>query len=107
MDGNTEDRNVQDMFVGALVSTIGSETATVAHQMADHDGTVLHDLESHEEPEAGASHAVTGPAVPHQNGFIPNAQTSNAKSNDLEQRSRQSIRTMYAQIGSYPKNNVL
>lgn len=137
MDGNTDDKKVQETFIGTLIETmkggnflVGQEDEDVA---VNDDEIVLQDQERHvaaagpisnersseqrRSPVARA--AVAGPAVPLQNGYIPN-NTNNTNSNNInnnnniannnnnqEQQMRYNVRNMYAQIGSYPNDSVL
>lgn len=142
MDGNTDDKKVQETFIGTLMETMKGGNFPVYEDSEDaainDDGTVLQDLERHvaaagptgteRPPELGpvtspvARAAVAGPAVPHQNGYIPNNtnnnnnnnntnnnknNTNNSNNNNQEQQMRYDVRNMYAQIGSYPNDSVL
>lgn len=99
VDGNTEDRGVQEKFIGVLLETM---TGGDREQLGD--GTVLQDLERPEtEPEAaGPSGSVAGPAVPRQNGYGPNA--ADGKADERGRNLRYDVRNLYAQIGSYPES---
>lgn len=125
VDGNTEDKDVQEKFIGVLMETMKGDQRSPTrrhHPRRDDrdreypgDGTVLHDLEGPEtEPDAAASEgpsgSVAGPAAPRQNGYIPNADHKNAanysNANDKRGRDlRYDVRNMYAQIGSYPNGS--
>ncbi|XP_050527021.1 adenylate kinase isoenzyme 5 isoform X2 [Daktulosphaira vitifoliae] len=104
VDGNTDERDIQEKFFTALVNTMKKEINNTFHQVVDIDGTELQDLENNAVPPVeDVSRIVVGSAVPHQNGFLPNNQPNNTE--QLSQHG-QAIRTMYAQIGTYPKENV-
>lgn len=112
VDGNTEDRGVQEKFIGVLMETMRGgnfptgqpppeEEEEAADDRRPDDGTVLQDLEDPvESAEANASKSVAGPALPRQNGYVPNADRSNDKRR--RENLRYDVRNMYAQIGSYP-----
>lgn len=100
MDGNTEEKSVQEKFINTLMETMKIDNFLVYQQdEKNSDGTVLQDLER---PEVVGETMVGESTVPHQNGYIPN----NTK-NDQRQHLRYDVRNMYAQIGSFPNDTEL
>lgn len=136
VDGNTDDKDVREKFVGTLLETMKGDDFPVPDRREDGDGTggggtgggdvvvrgadeyygdgtVLQDLEK---PAESGPAAVSGPAVPRQNGYVPNDRTNadggggGGGDEDADGRQRQlryDVRNMYAQIGSYPKDPAL
>lgn len=110
MDGNTEEKDVQEKFIGTLMETMkGDNFPYYQHKEDDdddeNDGTVLQVLERPLiDTVAQETSVPTGPAVPHQNGYIPNNQLNNNKQG---QRLHNDVRNMYAQIRSYPNDSAL
>lgn len=135
MDGNTDDKRVQENFIGTLVETMKGDNFPVYRDVDEEDfdaaaataaasssgaatvtaaaasvATAAPDDAASRDPERRRHAAVVGPAVPYQNGDIPNQlRHADAADGDGEQsrRLRHDVRNMYAQIGSYPKDSVL
>lgn len=102
VDGNTEERDVQEKFIDTLMKTMKNNNYSIYHQNSDNDnndGIILQDLEKH---AVVNETVVTEPAVRHQNGHIPNN-----TNNDQGQHLRYDVRDMYAQIGSFPNDSEL
>lgn len=99
VDGNTDNKEVQENFIGTLMETMKGEHFPVHQEEAGdgdlNDGTNLQDL-GRQPP------LVTNPAEPRQNGYLPNNHNK-----DQGQNLRYDVRNMYAQMGSYPKDSVL
>lgn len=111
VDGNTDDKRVQETFIGTLVETMKGENFPVFHR-DDDDGddgdTEIRQVEPEKRTTsaaAAAEHAVSGPAVPRQNGHLPN--DTNEDNNNRGQHLRYDVRNMYAQIGSYANESAL
>lgn len=104
VDGNTDEKGVQEKFIVTLMETMKGDNFPSEQPDVD-DGTVLQDIDGLHTP-AATNKTVAGPAVPHQNGYLPN-NTINDNSNNREQPLRYDVRNMYAQIGSYPNDSVL
>lgn len=105
MDGNTDEKDVQEKFIGTLMEMMKGDDFPVYRRDDNDDGTVLQDLER-QEPDIGTTTSITEPAVQHQNGHIPN---SNVKNNDSNagHRLRYDVQNVYAQMGPYPNDSVL
>ncbi|XP_060848163.1 uncharacterized protein LOC132927686 [Rhopalosiphum padi] len=100
VDGNTDDKRVQETFISTLVETMKGENFPVYHRDDDDDTDPRRDTEKRTTSTAAvAGHAVTGPAVPRQNGHLPN--DTNEEHDNRGQTMRYDVRNMYAQIGSY------
>lgn len=107
VDGNTDDKRVQETFISTLVETMKGENFPVFHRDDDDDGTgdnadtdLRRDIaEKRTTSAVTAGHAVSGPAVPRQNGHLPN--DTNEDNNNRGQHLRYDVRNMYSQIGSY------
>lgn len=97
MDGNTDEKTVQDNFIGTLMEMMKGGNIPV-YQMEEEDKHVEQDVIQQylEDQVIPTAKTITGPAVPHQNGYIPNNQGQNL---------RYDVRNMYAQMGSYPQND--
>lgn len=76
MDGNTEERNVQEKFIDTLMKMMKSDNISSYHKNVDkdenNDGIVLQDHEKH---TIVNDTVITEPVVRHQNGHIPNNNT--------------------------------
>lgn len=91
MDGNTDDKDVQEKFVGTLTETMKGDNFPVYRE--DGDDTV--DRRDGPERPGGRAADTAGPAaVARPNGFIPNKADVDANA-----RLRYNVREMYAQIG--------
>jgi len=111
VDGNTDDKRVQETFISTLVETMKGENFPVYHRDDDDDGggggggdnadtDPRRDIaEKRTTSAVTAGHAVSGPAVPRQNGHLPN--DSNEDNNNRRQNLRYDVRNMYSQIGTY------
>jgi hypothetical protein len=103
VDGNTDDKRVQETFISTLVETMKGENFPVYHRDDDDGDNVdtdpRRDTEKRTTSTAAPGHAVTGPAVPRQNGHLPN--DTNEEHDNGGQTMRYDVRNMYAQIGSY------
>ncbi|XP_025405073.1 adenylate kinase isoenzyme 5 [Sipha flava] len=129
VDGNTDDKKVQDTFIGTLMETMKGGNFPVFQEDMDvvvnDDGTMLQDQERQMAAVGPTSNelsseqrrspvAIAGITVPHQHGYIPNNTNNmntnhinNNNNNNQEQQMRYNVRNMYAQIGSYPNDSVL
>lgn len=124
VDGNTDDKRVQENFIGTLVETMKGDHFPVYRDADDEDfdaaatttaaaasvAAASSDDTASRDPERRRHATVAGPAVPHQNGNIPSQMRhDDAADGDGGQvrRLRHDVRDMYAQIGSYPKDSVL
>lgn len=110
VDGNTDDKRVQDTFIDTLVETMKGENFPVFHQDVDDGVKVDTDIlqvnqEKRTTSTKVAGHVVTGLAVPRQNGHLPNE--INENNNNREQHLSYDVRNMYAQIGSYANDPTL
>lgn len=114
VDGNTDDKRVQETFISTLVETMKGENFPVLHRDDDDygdDDDHGDDVNTDIDPEkrttsaAAAGHVISGPAVPRQNGHLPN--DTNEDNNNRGQHLRYDVRNMYAQIGSYAINPTL
>ncbi|CAI6355854.1 unnamed protein product [Macrosiphum euphorbiae] len=108
VDGNTDDKRVQDTFIGTLVETMKGENFPVFHRDDDEHGVDVDTDIRQVNPEkrtTAAGHAVSGPAVPRQNGHLPNETNEDHKNRG--QNLRYDVRNMYAQIGSYANDPTL
>ncbi|VVC25870.1 Hypothetical protein CINCED_3A019684 [Cinara cedri] len=93
VDGNTDEKNVQEKFMDTLKETMKGDNIPVYRE---DDAVLPHG------PERTVEQAVIArPAVPRQNGFIPNSANDNNRVPHL----RYNVRDMYAQIG--PNDSVL
>jgi len=116
VDGNTDDKCVQETFISTLVETMKGENFPVFHRDDyDDDGAgdnadtdPRRDITEKRTTSAVAAvaavattagHAVSGPAVPRQNGHLPN--DTNEDNKNGGQHLRYDVRNMYSQIGSY------
>lgn len=110
VDGNTDDKRVQDTFISTLVETMKGENFPVFHRDDDDGDDVDTDIRQVDPEKRTTSatvsgHAVTGPAAPRQNGHLPNE--TNEDNNNRGQPLRYDVRNMYAQIGSYANDPTL
>ncbi|XP_015373047.1 PREDICTED: adenylate kinase isoenzyme 5 [Diuraphis noxia] len=108
VDGNTDDKRVQETFISTLVETMKGENFPVFHRDDDDHGDDVNtdiDPEKQTTPAVVVGHVVSGPAVPRQNGHLPNK--TNEDNNNREQHLRYDVRNMYAQIGSYANEPTL
>ncbi|KAE9528645.1 hypothetical protein AGLY_012220 [Aphis glycines] len=113
VDGNTDDKRVQETFISTLVETMKGENFPVFHRDDyDDDGAgdnvdtdLRRDITEKRTTSAVAAaattagHTVSGPAVPRQNGHIPN--DTNEDNKNRGQHLRYDVRNMYSQIGAY------
>lgn len=113
VDGNTDDKRVQETFISTLVETMKGENFPVFHR-DDYDDVGAGD-NADTDPRRDiaekrttsavaaaattAGHTVSGPAVPRQNGHLPN--DTNGDNKNRGQNLRYDVRNMYSQIGSY------
>jgi len=105
VDGNTDEKEVQDKFVGTLMEMMKGENFLDYRQDDDGDRTVLHDLEGRV-PDAETA-TVAGLSVPRQNGHIPNSNVKTDDDNSKGRHLRYDVRNMYAQMESYPNDSAL
>uniref|UniRef100_A0A2S2NRY9 Adenylate kinase isoenzyme 5 n=1 Tax=Schizaphis graminum TaxID=13262 RepID=A0A2S2NRY9_SCHGA len=131
VDGNTDDKRVQETFISTLMETMKGENFPVYHRDDDDGDNVDTDPRRDTEKRitstpavehavtgptghavtgptghavtGPARHVVTGPAVPRQNGHLPN--DTNEERDNLGQTMRYDVRNMYAQIGSYANHD--
>jgi len=111
VDGNTDDKRVQDTFIDTLVETMKGENFPVFHRDVDDgvkDDTDIRQVNEEKRTTSTkvAGHVVTGPAVPRQNGHLPN-ETNEDNNNNRGQNLRYDVRNMYAQIGTYANDPTL
>jgi len=110
VDGNTDDKQVQETFISTLAETIKDENFPVFHRYHD-DGdnvnTNIHQVDPKKQTTSAAvaEHVVSGPAVPRQNGHLPNK--TNEDNDNQGHLLRYDVRNMYAQIGSYENEPTL
>lgn len=110
VDGNTDNKRVQDTFIDTLVETMKGENFPVFHQDVDDgvkDDTDIRQVNQEKRTTSSkvAEHVVTGLAVPRQNGHLPNE--TNENNNNRRQHLSYDVRNMYAQIGSYANDPTL
>lgn len=73
----------------------------------DHGDDVNTDIDPEKRTTSATvtGHVVSGPAVPRENGHLPN--NTNEDNNNRGQHLRYDVRNMYAQIGSYANDPTL